>query len=133
MAADLGLTEAVTWAGPVASSREAFAAGQVAALSSISEGMPYTVLEAMMCGRATVSTDVGGVAEAVGDAGLVVPPRDPVAFGRACAELLVDGTRRAELARRGQERARAEFTLERCLTAYRSCYRRLSTVDLVAA
>jgi glycosyltransferase involved in cell wall biosynthesis len=129
----LGLTGAVTWAGPVASSREAFAAGQLAALSSISEGMPYTVLEAMMCGRATVSTDVGGVAEAVGDTGLVVPPRDPVAFGQACAELLLDASRRQTLARRGQKRAQAEFTLERCLSAYRRCYSRLSTVDLVAA
>jgi glycosyltransferase involved in cell wall biosynthesis len=133
VADELGLAGAVTWAGPCKSSREAFAAGQVAALSSISEGMPYTVLEAMMCGRATVSTDVGGVAEAVGDAGLVVPPRDPVAFGRACADLLVDAGRRASLARRGHDRALSEFTLERCLSAYRSCYRRLSTVDLVAA
>ena len=54
-----------------------------------------------MCGRATVSTDVGGVAEAVGDAGLVVPPRDPRAFATACLELLTEPARRAELAAPG--------------------------------
>ena len=129
LAATLDLTDAVTWAGPVTSSRDAFAVGRVAALSSISEGMPYTVLEAMMCGRATVSTDVGGVAEAVGEVGLVVPPRDPAAFGAACVSLLVDDARRAALAVAGRDRALAEYTLERCLTAYRACYGSLSLVE----
>jgi glycosyltransferase involved in cell wall biosynthesis len=125
VAAELDLSDAVTWAGPVSSSRDAFAVGQVVALSSISEGMPYTVLEAMMCGRATVSTDVGGVAEAVGAAGLVVPPREPDAFGQACAELLVDAGRRRALVAAGRDRALRAFTLARCLDAYRATYRRL--------
>jgi glycosyltransferase involved in cell wall biosynthesis len=125
LAVQLGLAHAVTWSGPVASSREAFAAGQVAALSSVSEGMPYTVLEAMMCGRATVSTDVGGVAEAVGEAGLVVPPRDPVALGRACASLLLDPQLKQTLARKGRDRATTQFTLHRCLSAYFERYRAL--------
>jgi glycosyltransferase involved in cell wall biosynthesis len=122
LADQLGIGDAVHFAGPVKSSRDAFGAGQVAVLSSISEGMPYTVLEAMMCGRATVSTDVGGVAEAVGDAGLVVPPRDPEALGSACAELLADTQRRAALAAAGRERALRLYTLDRCLGAYRERY-----------
>lgn len=125
LAAGLGLTGAVTFAGPVASSREAFAAGHVAALSSISEGMPYTIVEAMMCQRPTVSTDVGGVAEMVGDAGIVVPPRDPVAFGTACATLLRDTGRRRDLSRRGHDRALRLFTLRRCLDSYLEQYRLL--------
>jgi glycosyltransferase involved in cell wall biosynthesis len=125
-AADLGLTDAITWAGPCSSSRDAFAAGQIAALSSISEGMPYTVLEAMMCGRPTVSTDVGGVAEAVGDAGTVVPPRDPQAFGEACVALLASPELRAATGLRGQQRALREYTLDRCLTAYRGRYLQLT-------
>jgi glycosyltransferase involved in cell wall biosynthesis len=129
VAGQLGLAGAVSWVGPVASSRGAFAAGQVVALSSISEGMPYTVLEAMMCGRPTVSTDVGGVAEAVGDAGVVVPPRDPVAFGGACADLLLDAERRRGLGAAGRARALRDFTLERCLDAYHAFYCGLSRVD----
>ncbi|GAB4052417.1 GT4 family glycosyltransferase PelF [Catellatospora paridis] len=125
LVAELGLTDAVTFAGPVSSSREAFEAGHVAALSSISEGMPYTIVEAMMCERATVSTDVGGVAEMVGDAGVVVPPRDPVAFGNACAELLRDRKLRHDLARRGRQRALDRFTLQRCLDAYQERYKLL--------
>ncbi|MFI5906406.1 GT4 family glycosyltransferase PelF [Dactylosporangium sp. NPDC051541] len=122
VAAGLGLTGAVTWAGPCRTSRDAFAAGQVAALSSISEGMPYTVLEAMMCGRPTVSTDVGGVAEAVGNAGLVVPPRDPAAFAAACVAFLSSAQFRATIGHAGRERALSEYTLDRCLSAYRQRY-----------
>ncbi|WP_433055996.1 GT4 family glycosyltransferase PelF [Dactylosporangium sp. CS-033363] len=135
VAAGLGLTAAVTWAGPCRTSRDAFAVGQVAALSSISEGMPYTVLEAMMCGRPTVSTDVGGVAEAVGNAGLVVPPRDPAAFAAACVAFLSSAEFRAAIGHSGREQALAEHTLDRCLSAYRARYHALvgSTVDLVLA
>lgn len=122
LAADLGLTDAVTFAGPVSNSREAFAQGQVVALSSISEGMPYTVVEAMMCARPTVSTDVGGVAEIVGDAGLVVPPRDPAAFATACVSLLRDPLRRRDFAGRGRHRALERYTLRRCLDSYRDRY-----------
>ena len=46
-----------------------------------------------MCGRATVSTDVGGVGEVVGRegvAGLIVPPRDPGALAEAMVRLLDD-------------------------------------------
>ncbi|GIH06889.1 lipopolysaccharide glycosyltransferase, putative [Rhizocola hellebori] len=128
LVAQLGLDASVNFAGPVSSSREAFQAGHVAALSSISEGMPYTVMEAMMCARPTISTDVGGVAEMVGDAGLVVPPRDPVAFGNACLRLLCDPGLRSDLARRGRDRALELFTLNRCLDAYRQRYGSLAVV-----
>ncbi|WP_020519042.1 GT4 family glycosyltransferase PelF [Catelliglobosispora koreensis] len=125
LVASLGLNNAVTFAGPVPSSRQAFAAGHIAALSSISEGMPYTIVEAMMCQRATVSTDVGGVAELVGDAGMVVPPRDPAALGRACVELLSSKDLRDQYASLGYDRALDRFTLGRCLDAYREQYKLL--------
>jgi glycosyltransferase involved in cell wall biosynthesis len=129
LVAELGVADAVTFAGPCASSRDAYAAGHVVALSSISEGMPYTVIEAMMCGRATVSTDVGGVAEVVGDTGRVVAPRDPAAFAAACVDLLTDPARRRDLANRARERALGRYTLEQCVGSYRRTY---SDVDLAA-
>ncbi|MEV0720760.1 GT4 family glycosyltransferase PelF [Asanoa sp. NPDC050611] len=118
----LGLRAAVDLSGPVTSSRQAYAQGHVVALSSISEGMPYTIIEAMMCGRPTVSTDVGGVPEVVGGAGLIVPPGDPVALGHACLELLGDRTRRRTLGANGRSRALAHFTVDRMLAAYRALY-----------
>jgi glycosyltransferase involved in cell wall biosynthesis len=119
---DLGMADAVTFEGRVDAIQDAYAAGNVVALTSISEGFPYTVIEAMSCGRATVSTDVGGVAEAVGDAGLVVPPRDPRAFADACLRLLRDDAERRGYAEKARSRVIELFTLEQSLDAFRTIY-----------
>src|SRR3979409_994243 len=96
-----------TFEGRVPEIRDAYAAGHVVVLSSISEGFPYTVIEAMTSGRACVATDagggagvapdVGGVAEWIAEAGVVVPPRDPPAMAKACVALLRDHDRRRRL------------------------------------
>jgi glycosyltransferase involved in cell wall biosynthesis len=74
LAAELGVAEAATFEGHLTKVREAYGAGRVVALSSVSEGFPYSLIEAMTCGRTCVATDVGGVTEAVGNTGIVVPP-----------------------------------------------------------
>ncbi len=120
--ARLGLTEHVRFEGRIAEITDAYDAASIVVLSSTSEGFPYTVIEAMMSGRATVSTDGGGVAEAVGDAGLVVPPRNPAAFAAACVALLGDGDRRQSIGRAARTRALQFFTLDRFLDVYREIY-----------
>lgn len=122
VARELGLGDSVCFEGRVESVQSAYAAGHLVALTSISEGFPYTVIEAMSCGRATVSTDVGGVAEAVGDAGLVVPPRDPAAFAEACVRLLENPGERDRFAARARDRVIGLFTLEQSLSAFRTIY-----------
>ena len=122
---ELGTADAVTFEGPSQGSRPAIAAGSVVVLSSISEGMPFTVIEAMMCGRATVSTDVGGVAECVDPerrTGMIVPARDPEAFAQACVELLTDDARRQAMAAAARQYALTVATLEQTLSAYRRAY-----------
>jgi polysaccharide biosynthesis protein PelF len=121
------LTDSIFFEGVLPRERivDAYRAGDVVVLSSISEGFPYTVVEAMMSGCATVSTDVGGIAEAVGDAGVVVPPRDPAAFAAACVRLLEDPLERERLSRHARERALMFFTIERFLTLYRDVYAEL--------
>jgi glycosyltransferase involved in cell wall biosynthesis len=126
LATELGLTGAVTFEGRVAEIRDAYAAGHVVALSSISEGFPYTLIEAMTSGRATVSTDVGGVGEAVGDTGLVVPPREPEALAAACLDLLRDDARRQDMGRRARERALANFTVDKAVDSYDAIYHDLA-------
>ncbi|MEU9472259.1 GT4 family glycosyltransferase PelF [Streptomyces avermitilis] len=126
LAAELGHAEAVTFEGRVDDIKDAYAAGNVVMLSSISEGFPFTLIEAMSCGRATVSTDVGGVREAVGDTGLVVPPRDPAAMAAAALELLGDPERRRSMGEAARLRVIEQFTLRQTVDTFRSIYLELS-------
>jgi glycosyltransferase involved in cell wall biosynthesis len=123
LVANLELGSAVTFEGPVDPAGKAFAAGHLVVLSSISEGLPLIVIEAAMSGRATVATDVGGMAEAVGNGGVLVPARDPSAFADACTRLLEDSDLRRELAATGRQRALDHFALDRFLADFRKLYR----------
>ncbi|MEW2394723.1 DUF3492 domain-containing protein [Streptomyces sp. NPDC046862] len=101
---------------------EAYAAGAVVVLSSVVEGFPISLVEAMFCGRATVSTDVGAVVEVIGGTGLVVPPRNPRALAEACVALLHDPERRARLGAAARARALELFTVEQNVQAFRGIY-----------
>jgi polysaccharide biosynthesis protein PelF len=72
----LGLEQNVTLCGFHDTPTRLYHEGDLSILSSISEGFPYAVLESMACQRPVVGTDVGGLSEAVGDCGIVVPPRN---------------------------------------------------------
>ncbi len=123
---ELGLDDCVTLEGRVDSPVRAYHAGTIVALSSISEGFPYTVVEAMACARTVVCTDVGGIKEAVGPAGLIVPPRDSTAFAAACLRLLRDHHLRHTLASLARQRIMSYFTLDHSLAAYERLYDHLT-------
>ncbi|MEU7065748.1 GT4 family glycosyltransferase PelF [Streptomyces sp. NPDC053429] len=126
LAAETGVSDGITFEGRIEQVARAYAAGSVVMLSSISEGFPFSIIEAMSCGRTTVSTDVGGVREAVGDTGLVVPPREPETMARATLALLRDDARRAELGRLSRRRVVEKFTLHQSVDGFRHIYRELA-------
>jgi glycosyltransferase involved in cell wall biosynthesis len=101
---------------------EAYAAGAVVVLSSVVEGFPISLVEAMFCGRATVSTDAGAVVEVIGGTGLVVPPRNPRALAEACLALLRDPERRERLGAAARARALELFTVEQNVEAFHAIY-----------
>ncbi|MGW6910453.1 DUF3492 domain-containing protein [Streptomyces sp. NPDC054940] len=101
---------------------DAHALGAVTVLSSVVEGFPIGLVEAMLCGRATVSTDVGAVVEVIGGTGLVVPPRNPRALAEACVALLRDPERRERLGAAARARALELFTVEQNITAFHGIY-----------
>jgi glycosyltransferase involved in cell wall biosynthesis len=93
-------------------------------LSSITEGMPVVLLEAMAANLPVVSTAVGGVPALVRDDanGLLVPRGDPARLRAALTALLEDRERAARLGARG--RALAEgFSLEQMEERYLALYR----------
>lgn len=119
----LGLADAVRLRGTLAGDRQAYAAGHVIVLPGAAPGSSQTLVEAMACGRPTVSADLGPAAEIVGDTGLVVRPRDPAALAAACLDLLGDPARRARLGAAARQRALAHFTGDRLVRVYDELYR----------
>jgi glycosyltransferase involved in cell wall biosynthesis len=118
----LGLGDSCVFEGRVESIIDAYHAGHVLVSTSISEGFPYAVIEAMASGRAMIATDVGGVSEAIADTGILCPPRDDEAIAEACVQLLLDQPRRDRLAEAGRQRVLSLFTLDICLEQYRQLY-----------
>jgi polysaccharide biosynthesis protein PelF len=122
LAAELGLGGAATFEGRVEKIRDAYDSGQIVVLCSISEGFPYTLIEAMTCGRPCVATDVGGVSEAVADTGMIVPPRNPEALAQSCLTLLRDASLRRKLGAAARMRALEYFTVDRAISAFDEIY-----------
>lgn len=95
-------------------------------MSSVTEGLGTSVLDAMACGRAVVATRAGGIPEMVEDGvnGLLVPVRDHAAMADAIVRLLKDAPLRKRLGEAGLARVRARFTVERMVAETVSVYAR---------
>lgn len=113
LAVELDLAN-VVFAGEVDDVRARVDSADVFVLSSLSEGMPMSVLEAMAAGRPVVASSVGGVPEAVVDGvtGLLVPPGRPDDLAVALERLVADDDLRRRLGDAGRARAVERFSLE---------------------
>jgi len=92
-------------------------------LPSRKEGLPFVILESLLAGLPIIATDVGGVKEAVGDAGIIVPPDDSSALAQALAEAIENENLREQLAENSRLRAaeiirQGELMIEKTWTAY---------------
>jgi glycosyltransferase involved in cell wall biosynthesis len=118
-ARSLGVAAAVHFLGLVPDSGTVLRGADVFVSSSWAESFPYVILDAMALGRPIVATDVGGVAEALGDGdgdcGLLVAPQDADGLARALRRLLSDPARADEMGARARSRVKARFTRERML------------------
>ncbi|MEU2510392.1 DUF3492 domain-containing protein [Streptomyces syringium] len=101
---------------------DVYASASVVLLAGSADGFPVPLVEAMLCGRATVSPDVGVVRDVIGGTGPVVPPGDARALAEAALALLRDPERRARLGAAARARALELFTVERNVAAYHGIY-----------
>jgi glycosyltransferase involved in cell wall biosynthesis len=94
------------------------------AMSSVTEGLGTSLLDAMACSKAIVATRAGGIPEIVDENvnGMLVPPRDHVAMARSIVELLKDEPRRRRMGQAGFARVRERFTVERMVAATAAVY-----------
>jgi glycosyltransferase involved in cell wall biosynthesis len=119
-----GLSSVVVFAGKRDDVAEMLSAMDVFVLSSATEGLAMTLLEAMAAGLPVVATRVGGNAEVVvdGATGRLVAPRDPDALAAAIGQVLADRTQARAMGARGAERARVHFGIDGMVGAYTALY-----------
>ena len=103
---DAALGTGVVFVGPSQDVASWLRAATIFVLPSVWEARALVVQEAMAAGTPVVATDVGGLRDLVGAAGVLVPVSRADALARAVEDLVGDPERRAELSRRGREQAR---------------------------
>ncbi|OGE76528.1 MAG: hypothetical protein A3C85_03835 [Candidatus Doudnabacteria bacterium RIFCSPHIGHO2_02_FULL_48_21] len=98
--------------------------------SSVKEGFPYSILEAMAAGLPIVSTAVGGIPEAVehGKQGLLVPPKNPRALAAAIKKLIANPDLARQLGSGAQNKVQ-EFSLDKMLAETEAVYEMLANTS----
>lgn len=113
-ARQLGIADRVRFLGLRHDVPALLGAVDVFALTSLYEGLPNVVIEAMSAGAVAVATDVGGTAELVasGETGILIPPRDPAAAAAGIAGLLREPDALARMATAARRRIETDFGMD---------------------
>ena len=121
----LGIGDRLTFTGRISDAEfvRQYARAAVAVVPSVYEGFGLPVGEAMACGVPVISTTGGALPEVVGDAGVLVPPKDHLALARAITDMLDSPERANELGRRGYQRVQRHFTWRRAAEKTVDAYR----------
>jgi glycosyltransferase involved in cell wall biosynthesis len=110
-----GLADAVHLPGLQEDVRPYLAAMDIYMISSLFEGLPVALLEAMAMECGVVATEVGGIPEAIhsGENGVLVPPLQPAALAAAASDLLANRSLLARYGRAARATVEAEFSMRR--------------------
>ncbi len=123
LAEQLELGTSCDFRGPTADVGRALNEGDIAVLSSISEGFPFAAVEALMAGRPMVATEVGGVPEViVPPYGRLVPPGRPVDLADGICAMAADRAGLGRLGELGRQAMLESYTLDVFLDGYRWLY-----------
>lgn len=140
-ARDLSIADRVVFAGFNQDVTSIYANLDLVVLTSLNEGTPLTLIEAMGCGRAIASTAVGGVVDVMGerretrdgftiwDHGVTAPSQDVEAFARALSFLIERPELRREMGERGRAFVRTRLSKERLVSDVEEVYRGLLGIE----
>lgn len=121
---ELGLKSNVTFWGQQLEVARFFAAADAFVLSSVSEGLPMSLLQAFSIGLPAIVTDVGGMSEVVrlADAGIVVPSGDSEKMAAAILAIATNSGERTQFASNAAAAFQSHFTLPAMVDAYTNLY-----------
>jgi len=124
MATGLGIEDIVCFKGRVGNVPDYLRAADLYVLSSLQEGMPNALLEAMACGLPAVASRIGGVVDVANDReeAILVPPGDPACLAGGIAIILSDPVLRERLSKGAVRRIESSFSLESRVQMYFSLY-----------
>lgn len=96
-------------------------------LSSLYEGLPLCILEAMAAGKPIVATDADGTNEIVtdGETGILVPVKNPDLFADAIVSILGDLEKAAEMGRAAQNFVETKHNMDKMISQYELFYKEL--------
>jgi L-malate glycosyltransferase len=116
----LGVADRVALMGSIDRPERLLGFFDVFALTSDTEQMPYSIIEAMATGLPIVATDVGDVRDMLAEDSrhLVRPINDETGFTAALTRLLDDGEERKRLGAANRNRVRMQFTIDKMVDAY---------------
>ena len=122
-----GLAERFTVTDAKSNIADIYNALDISVLCSKVEGFPNSLMEAMAAGKPVVGAAVGGIRELIHNkfTGLMVADRNPETFAEAVEGLLDDPDEAAAMGERAAAYVRAEFSVEKMASAYRSLYQHM--------
>ena len=126
LVAETGLNERVIFTGFLENSLRIYPVLDLYVSTSLKEGLPLSLVEAMGAGLAVVATDVPGHRDLVvpDETGLLIPPEGPAALAEAIRSLLADPERRRRMGVAGRRRVLKEFGVEAMVDGTAEVYRR---------
>ena len=130
LANTLGISERTHFPGYRSNLLSVYSSFDLFVLSSLCEGFPNSILEAMALGIPVVTTDVGGAKELVvdGETGLVVPQQDVEGLAAAMLSLVGENDRRLGMGRAGRRRVESQFSFSDRLRRVEDLYEEVITV-----
>jgi glycosyltransferase involved in cell wall biosynthesis len=125
LSAELGIVDQVTFWGQQLDVAPFFSAADAFIMSSMSEGLPMSLLQAMSLGLPSIVTDVGGMAEVVrlSNGGLIVSATAPEEMAASILRLAENAEETERLSRNAEETFRSRFTLQSMVDTYMDLYR----------
>ncbi len=123
----LGIAQSVDFRGWQRDLAEVYTDLDIVALTSVNEGTPVSLIEAMASARAVVATDVGGVKDLLGqqERGIITRPQDPEAFSEGLLLLARDARLRENLGVSARDFVRERFAKERLIKDMENLYKNL--------